>query len=581
MDDMPSYASGLRQATPDRIDRPQPQTASQLREYQRQIEQLSVAAQDFFEELDSRRLAECLARRAGDLLGAERTIVRLHRVKPGPAAVLYQGGKISSSDAPPDSRTADAAVARRQAVLIDAAGNEVSTNGSLFATAMAVPIFDLQNEVTATIELVNKRSALAFTERDVGLARCLARLAATAIDRARLFDRMHDWTQSLEMLLSFNAAVNQPLEPKQLVRQLLENATKFLKADGGIAGLAAPTESGPPAFMQCEGHWSQGAWRQWSRVWLPGQGTPGIVMQTEFPYFSSNYAADPSADEYLAEQHRVHLSVCVPIKNKRDKVLGFCELHRHQGEPEFTWQDAAFLESLGNTAAVAIENTRLVKSLELRNREIKKLSADNVHRLEEDRSRVARELHDEAGQVLIGLKLGIQVVRGMLSEDHAQARMHLDDLRIQVNEAATRIKELAKRLRPPTLDELGFEAAIRQLAADFRRRFGINVNLQFCTLAPLPSEVETALYRIAQEAFTNASKHSGSDDLSFDFTQDEHSGFVMQIRDCGCGFDVSKRSDGLGVLGIKERVKMLGGKLRLESQLGVGTLLEVSVADSP
>jgi GAF domain-containing protein len=107
--------------------------------------------------------------------------------------------------------------------------------------------------------------------------------------------------------------------------------------------------------VEADGYWAGGRWLDGLRRWKRGERTPGFVLGTEFPYFSNDYPADPLADP---DRGGVRRAMCVPLKNDRHQVLGFFELHRGGG-PLFSWHDAAFLESLANTAAVAVENARL------------------------------------------------------------------------------------------------------------------------------------------------------------------------------------------------------------------------------
>ena len=548
--------------------------ADRLRRREQQLEQLSAAAADLGEQRDVDQLAHTLARHTCLLLHADYACVQFYtNNQPDTSAASRGGVPCEVEELPLLDRLTALAVQQLQPVVYPA---EPLPRCREIHAALVVPVQGLHRKVIATLGAVNKKLEAPFGREDVQAAVCLGRIAATAVDRARLFQRLQEWSQSLEMLLSFNAAVNRQLKPGMLVRQLLENATRFLKADGGLVGLAVEPSRGHAPAMQCVGHWHQGRWRPWRRRWAPEQGIPGFVLVSQFPYFANDYPRDPLADPELANRYGVRRCVCVPIKNARDKVLGFFELYRRSGEPEFTWQDAAFLESLGNTAAVAIENARLLRSLAARNRQIKRLSAQYMHRLEEERCSISRELHDEAGQVLIGLKLGIQVLAGLLPPQAQDARQHLEQLRHQVNDAAARIKDLAARLRPPTLDQLGFEAALEQLAADCRTRMGLNVQVRLSRSAPLGDEVATSLYRIVQEALTNVSKHAGTDqvEITLQTTAEET---ILVVRDWGCGFEPARRGSGLGLLGIQERVKLLGGQLFLQSRPGWGTRLEVRI----
>ncbi len=442
-------------------------------------------------------------------------------------------------------------------------------NGSL-----CVPIVATQCRILGAIEFRRDGLAATFSSQDIQLAECIAEVASSAVDRARLFFRIEEWKRSMETLLSFNATVNQRLEPEVMLHELVTNVTGFLDADGGMSGLALRSDS--DVVFQCEGFYFANQWHAFHRRWRSGEGLPGNVLRTEFPCLVEDYQADTLADRDLAARFDLGSTVCVPIKNSRELVLGFFQWHRRRGRPGFTWQDAAFLESLGNTAAVAIDNSRLVKSLELKNTQIKTLSLHHVQRLEEERKRIARELHDETGQVLIGLKLRLKILSGLLTGDQQDAKDELDELGSQLSSATAKLKDLAKRLRPPTLDELGFESAIRQLVSEFRRHTKLKIDVDFRSWPKLPSSSETALFRIVQECLTNVVKHAQATRVDISMVREQHRP-VLRVADDGTGFDFDAPAGGLGLIGMRERVRILDGRIDVQSRLGHGTIISVTL----
>ncbi|HMO14513.1 MAG TPA: GAF domain-containing sensor histidine kinase [Pirellulaceae bacterium] len=529
---------------------------------------LSDAAQAFALELDSRKLFQSIAAHAAKLVAAERVVTYVVDEQK-----IEREGWYPTSDPqwPPQGplpKELARMLSRPEPVLsrLHAARADSAHN------AMFIPLLGTQNRLLGLIELRRKRWGGIFSESDLDVAVALARVATAAVDRTRLFHRMVEWSKSMEMLLSFNAAVNQHLQPTELVRQLLVNAAGFVDACGGAAGLSIQHEHAPA--MVTESCYFNGNWYPFERRWLARQGVAGTVLETEFPLLLADYAASELADRELRHRFNIGPCVCVPIKNAEQSVMGFFKLFRATGQSEFTWQEAALLESLGNTAAVAIENARLVKSLELKNEQIKKLSAANVRRLEEERQHIARELHDETGQVLIGLKLRLQLLSKRLQADQVTAKADLNLLRDQVNQAAVRLNGLAKRLRPPTLDELGFEATLRQLIGDFRNQFNLPIQLEIATEQRLTQEAETTLYRIVQEGLTNVIKHANATRIMIRL-HEQPTGLALDIEDNGCGFNVDDPQAGLGLIGIQERMMMLGGEVTIQSQTGHGTALRV------
>jgi signal transduction histidine kinase len=197
---------------------------------------------------------------------------------------------------------------------------------------------------------------------------------------------------------------------------------------------------------------------------------------------------------------------------------------------------------------------------------------------EDERRRISREMHDTFGQLLTALSLGVRAVRnaGPLTPEALDCLGAVEKIVAELHHAA---HDLAVRLRPTTLDDLGLAAALGQFTEEWSRRTGIPVSYhKAATKAQrFPSEVETALYRVVQEALTNVAKHAGSTHVGVIVGRsDGHA--VAVVEDDGCGFDpeaihLPGGRRPLGLLGMRERVAQLGGTLEIESVPGAGTAI--------
>jgi signal transduction histidine kinase len=201
---------------------------------------------------------------------------------------------------------------------------------------------------------------------------------------------------------------------------------------------------------------------------------------------------------------------------------------------------------------------------------------------EEEQRRIARDLHDGIGQSLTSLLLGLRAAAEVPTFEEARAR--LGELRGITASLLEEVRRLARGLRPSVLDDLGLAAALERYAADYTQAHGIAVDVVApdLALARLPAEVETALYRIAQETLTNVLKHAAAKAVSL-VVRRESSGVHLTVEDDGRGFDndallqAPGTGIGLGLLDIRERAALLNGSVTLESRLGSGTTVHVCI----
>ena len=207
---------------------------------------------------------------------------------------------------------------------------------------------------------------------------------------------------------------------------------------------------------------------------------------------------------------------------------------------------------------------------------------------EEERRRIARELHDESSQNLTALLVHTEILHQtlqnmpetcMLKDVHPQLQTGLQELAQLTQGTLENVRTLALQLRPGVLDDLGLDAALRWLAEDFRQRLQLPVELHIDGLEgtlrerQYPALYATTLFRIAQECLTNAARYAQAHKVSITFKQDVQS-ISLHVSDDGCGYDPTKRSSGLGIIGMRERAALLGGKLVISSRPGEGTSVE-------
>ena len=195
---------------------------------------------------------------------------------------------------------------------------------------------------------------------------------------------------------------------------------------------------------------------------------------------------------------------------------------------------------------------------------------------EEERRRIARELHDEAGQALSSLIVGLQQIKE--STDPIATRDRAERLQGVAEAVVDELARMARGLHPRLLEDLGFTDAVEHQAAEIQRIHHLEVQTQVVGFdqSELPVSIATALYRIIQEALTNVVKHAGASAVNLVVSRDD-ANVRLIIEDDGCGFEPNKRKGGLGLLGIGERVKMLGGTIDIESSKEAGTALAVRI----
>lgn len=245
--------------------------------------------------------------------------------------------------------------------------------------------------------------------------------------------------------------------------------------------------------------------------------------------------------------------------------------------PSFGRTSEEFLSSLGVQAATALDNSRLYGRVLEHEQKLQKLVDRMVRVQEDERRRVAHEIHDGLTQTLIAINHHLEAFAGDFAPQEPRGRERMD----RVLELARNVIDESRRitfgLRPTVLEDLGVAAAIR-LEVESLEAQGFRVSYtEELADARLSEAAETTLYRVAQEALSNARKHSGVDsaEVSLKLRGEEAR---MRIADRGVGFDAGELSQigGLGLLGMRERVELIGGRLELESRVGYGT--EISVA---
>lgn len=225
------------------------------------------------------------------------------------------------------------------------------------------------------------------------------------------------------------------------------------------------------------------------------------------------------------------------------------------------------------------EHKKAEKELQARTEELRDLAAHLQNIREEERAAIAREIHDELGQQLTGLKMDMSWIMKKISTEDAAIKQKIENSVELLSKTINLVRKIATELHPSILDDLGLIDAIQWQSHEFEKRSGIKTEFSHAVFPVTPGKnITTGIFRIYQESLTNIARHAGAAKI-FTTLEYKNNHIILTVRDNGKGFDVLKfhHKKTLGILSMKERTLMMGGKYIIQSEIGKGTSILVSV----
>ena len=438
----------------------------------------------------------------------------------------------------------------------------VRKDGSLFPHEISVSTFQIDDETIFTAII-----------RDIS-------------DRKEAEEKIRRQNEELILLNTIASIIGQSIE----LNQILSSALSFIMetSEATLGGLFLPENS----------EWQLAAYKDATRKFKDGNPQPDlkgifpivnyVADQGEIIISHANKPDNPKLPGPLFFPHNLQSFICLPLKSK-ERVVGVLMMGS-KADILFSEEDHELLKSLGNTIGVAIDHARLFKEVKTTSKEIEQerekleqLTMKLLVSQEEERGKISRELHDEAGQLLSTLKINLDMIKKRLSVGSDSIEELIVKSIQLVDQSSLEIKRICTNLLPSVLESLGLEAALASYIEGFKETYGIMAEFNSCEIKKrLPFEIERVIYRVVQESLNNIAKHAGATQLRINLI-DTPSSIIATIEDNGAGFDVKKTlssketSRGLGLLGIKERVSLVKGKVTIKSEPEKGTVIRLEI----
>ena len=275
---------------------------------------------------------------------------------------------------------------------------------------------------------------------------------------------------------------------------------------------------------------------------------------------------------------QVSAMLVIPLTDNK-RTLGCMALHWRTAPEKITSQELAMLSGIATQIGIALENVYLLEELREKE-EIRGRLLERVISIQEgERQRIARELHDETGQVLTALMMNVELLRTEPEFQAPRSQERLEEISLLLDKTMKDIHNLSLELHPKILDELGLVPAIRWYIKNHLERWGVDSSITASNLDhSLSAKQEICLFRVTQEAITNVVRHAQAQRVDIEISVDAESVY-LDVRDDGKGFQVDPHRgvECLGLRSMEERVSFLGGQIDITSEPGRGTEISVSI----
>ncbi len=384
-----------------------------------------------------------------------------------------------------------------------------------------------------------------------------------------LEERVKSRTQELSSMNALLSRLSRSLSPKTMLEDALNNIRTLTNVEVGLIHVV--DRSGTGLVRIADFGLNSNRLSDSARLKLDEMAKKFMLLSSPIELNDINNSQEYGEFRSL---------VILPLKSKT--TLGVLTLASFSPN-RFQAETLRLLKAMCDAISIALENANVARDLEELNAIREQLLEKLISAQEEERRRIARELHDEASQSLAALAVNLEDVADALPDEYKETRRKLDVLQERTVSTLLGIRSLALELRPSALDDLGLLAAIDWYAKDLAKKWGWEIQVRILgQKTKLPAYTETMLFRIVQESLTNIARHAKATrvelELSFRVTE-----VALRIEDNGKGFDYNaimskgEMRQNLGLHGMKERAALLGGTLEIQSQSGKGTVILVTV----
>ena len=365
-------------------------------------------------------------------------------------------------------------------------------------TFLGVPIV-LRGVSYGNLYLTEKQGGADFTDEDEEVITLLASQAAVAIENARLYESSRAWAHQLESLDEITGAMLSEIEPSVLLHLIVERMSELL--DARFVAVLVPTAEG---WLEIASAHGEGAEELIGLRLAFDRSKSGRVFREGTSVRVDSVLDDPEADPDLMRRVGARAGLWAPLVARGEGIGVLMALDRRQADPRFSDTDLRLAQRFAARAAVAVDLSQRV-------------ARTTVQRIvggqEQERRRLSRELHDETGQALTSILLGLKGIEEAEGTERFAAA--IGELRELVVATLQDVRRLAVELRPKALDDFGLVPALERLTTTFAEQTGIETHLESrLPGGAAPGEIETVLYRVVQEALTNVVKHARAERVS-------------------------------------------------------------------
>ncbi len=359
----------------------------------------------------------------------------------------------------------------------------------------------------------------------------------------------------------------------ELLPRMLEALSKFCRSDAGVLFLREPES----------GKWRLRAATE-ATVRIEPRSlsvTPGKALAGKLSHLvcESGKTGSVALDPSWATRYTSCWSVPLVFAGQTSGVMQFGYARHYEWLP----REEDVLAATAERCQLAAEKALLVENLASRESQVRALAAMMVHAEERERRRISSELHDEAGQSLLCIRLQLEMLERLVPEELGEVRTGLAETRALTERTVTEIRRFISDLSPAVLEQLGLEAAIRQVALRLRRFSNMQVRLKLADLAGLPPRTAAVVYRLVQECSNNAARHSSARHVNISVVYADER-VRLRVEDDGVGFrisEASKKRESFGLGAMRERVVLFGGEFRVRSEPGKGTTVSIELPVKP